>query len=193
MNSESKQNAHKFGANRKETAHRPRKQGSGSATSRDVREDRGERQSKLGQNERTIPALGPQTARDLKLKSAESREPAVHVRHSPETAPRENGGHLMLSEHASPSSAQQVRLGYYGMEARSVAVAGVFNNWQPDRTPLRHAGDGYWTVDLDLDPGSYEYRFIVDGTWMDDPLASSFVRNPFGSLNSVLHVARPAA
>jgi hypothetical protein len=48
-----------------------------------------------------------------------------------------------------------------------------------------------------LSPGEYEYRFLVDGQWKDDPMAKRYVGNPFGGFNCVLEVkpfvaSRPA-
>ena len=40
-----------------------------------------------------------------------------------------------------------------------------------------------------LPPGTYEYRLVVDGQWMPDPLAKETVPNPFGGRNSILRVA----
>ncbi len=73
-------------------------------------------------------------------------------------------------------------------EARSAAVAGSFNNWDPATTPMQRAGDGTWKAAISLRPGRYEYRFVVDGQWMADPNAKESVGNPYGSTNSVLVV-----
>jgi 1,4-alpha-glucan branching enzyme len=70
--------------------------------------------------------------------------------------------------------------------ARSVAVAGSFNNWDATRTPMLPASDGLWKTTVWLPAGRYEYRFIVDGSWMSDPSARESVQNTFGSTNSVL-------
>jgi Glycogen recognition site of AMP-activated protein kinase len=73
-------------------------------------------------------------------------------------------------------------------EAKRVCVAGSFNGWQPDRTPLRPLGNGHWVGDLTVKPGRHEYLFVVDGQWVPDPNATETVRNPFGGRNSVLTV-----
>jgi len=49
-------------------------------------------------------------------------------------------------------------------------------------------GDGRWRKELVLPPGVYEYRLVVDGEWMTDPLGQTTSPNPFGGLNSVLKV-----
>src|SRR5581483_12493546 len=51
-------------------------------------------------------------------------------------------------------------------QAVNVAVAGTFNSWQP--FPLQRVGDGFWEMDLNLEPGPYEYRFFIDGLWVND-------------------------
>ncbi len=73
--------------------------------------------------------------------------------------------------------------------ARQVFVAGSFNNWQPEQTPLMAAGNGRWTGNLSVAPGQYEYLFVVDGQWLPDPNAKQTVENPFGGRNSVLTVS----
>ena len=76
--------------------------------------------------------------------------------------------------------------------AVTVCVAGSFNDWQPHGKPMHRSGDGHWWKDTVLSPGTYEYRLVVDGHWMDDPHATESVSNPFGGRNSVLRVASSA-
>ena len=47
-------------------------------------------------------------------------------------------------------------------EAKKVSVAGTFNGWDPQKTPLKKHGDA-WGTTIALSRGSYEYRFVVDG------------------------------
>jgi 1,4-alpha-glucan branching enzyme len=77
-------------------------------------------------------------------------------------------------------------------KATTVCLAGTFNHWQPDGKTLHSSGVGHWWKDTVLEPGSYEYCFVVDGNWMPDPLAQETVPNPFGGRNSLLRVAGPA-
>lgn len=83
---------------------------------------------------------------------------------------------------------QEMILTLFAPQAREVAVAGGFNNWRPEATPLRDTGAGEWAVRLPLRSGRYEYRFVVDGQWVDDPRASQRVASPYGGTNSVLQV-----
>src|SRR6266853_3732323 len=69
-------------------------------------------------------------------------------------------------------------------EAKSVFVAGSFNEWNP--APLTRSNDGKWVGDLTGISGRHEYLFVVDGQWLPDPNARERVQNPFGGKNSVL-------
>ena len=85
-----------------------------------------------------------------------------------------------------------VRLVVVQPGARVVQAAGDFNGWNPSRTPLEQTADGAWTVTLPLEPGRYEYQFVVDGErWISDPFATEQSNDGFGSQNAVLDV-RPA-
>ena len=86
-----------------------------------------------------------------------------------------------------------VRLVVVQPGAHAVQAAGDFNGWNPTRTPLEQTSDGAWTATLPLEPGRYEYQFVVDGErWIGDPFAAEQSDDGFGSRNAVLDV-RPAA
>ena len=70
-------------------------------------------------------------------------------------------------------------------EARVVALAGTFNEWNQSRTLCGREGDG-WVCRLDLPPGKHLYKFVVDGEWMPDPANPARERDPQGNVNSVL-------
>ena len=71
----------------------------------------------------------------------------------------------------------------------SVSVVGTFNDWKSGATPLNRGGTGKWARELAVAPGRYEYRFVVDGRWVDAPDAKAYVPNPHGGRNAVLQVA----
>jgi 1,4-alpha-glucan branching enzyme len=79
-------------------------------------------------------------------------------------------------------------LSYEAPEAEKVFVAGDFNEWRAGDTRLSRDSAGTWKTKLWLPRGRYEYRFIVDSEWRDDPHATASVPNAFGSSNCVLHV-----
>jgi hypothetical protein len=78
---------------------------------------------------------------------------------------------------------------YRDANAESVCLSGTFNDWHPCATPMVAHSPGLWIKDLALAPGDYEYCLIVDGHWRPDPLCEEKVENPFGGMNSVVHIA----
>jgi len=91
----------------------------------------------------------------------------------------------------SPQEARVlVRLMYLQPQAKSVAVVGDFNGWQPDHTVFRRTENGVWTATLYVKPGRYHYMFVVDDKeWVPDPLAREHSLDGFGSQNAVLDVS----
>lgn len=73
--------------------------------------------------------------------------------------------------------------------AREVLLTGDFTNWTSSALRLNPTPDGAWTALLQLAPGEYQYRLLVDGQWRDHPEAQRRVPNPFGTENCVLIVA----
>ncbi len=91
-----------------------------------------------------------------------------------------------------PDPTVLVRLVVVLPDAGTVEVAGDFNGWDPSRTPLTPAAGGAWTVTLPLQPGRYEYMFVVNGQqWIADPFAVEENGDGFGSRNAVLDVRPP--
>jgi hypothetical protein len=74
-------------------------------------------------------------------------------------------------------------------DASQVAATGDFTGWSKEGTRLKRRADGAWVATLQLSPGEYEYRLIVDGRWQNNPGAERHAPNPFGSQNDVLVVA----
>jgi len=67
-----------------------------------------------------------------------------------------------------------------------VAVAGDFNGWKP--IAMRKLKDGSFVVTVDVAPGRYEYKYVLDGKWIHDPDVPGVITNSFGTLNSVVFV-----
>jgi len=83
---------------------------------------------------------------------------------------------------------QEVEFTFCAPEAHMVEVAGTFNGWHPQSNPLEPTGTGDWTAKLVLKSGRYEYRYVVDGFWTEDPHAPLKAANQYGGYNSVLQV-----
>ena len=83
----------------------------------------------------------------------------------------------------------------HALQAGLVCVAGTFNRWDPAATPLTRRADGTWAATLDLPPGRYEYKFVVDGRWCCEPGGEEpgpgcpgCVPNGLGTMNRVVEV-----
>lgn len=78
-------------------------------------------------------------------------------------------------------------------DANEVLLAGDFTRWSDAPIALHKGGKDEWRTTLDLAPGEYQYRLLVDGSWQDDPQAAKRTPNSMGGDNCVFHVpgARP--
>ena len=76
--------------------------------------------------------------------------------------------------------------------ASDVRIAGDFNGWVPDkgvRSLIESEGQTrVWTKILQLPPGTYQYRYVVDGEWREDPENPEVVSSALGGRSSVLVV-----
>lgn len=72
-------------------------------------------------------------------------------------------------------------------KAKTILLSGTFNNWAEDGYNLKHEGAD-WKISLNLKPGKYLYKFIVDGNWIIDPGNKLWEQNQFNSGNSVLWI-----
>jgi len=71
--------------------------------------------------------------------------------------------------------------------AREIFIVGDFNNWSISESGrLSAKEEGTWEKRVDLRPGKYRYKFVVDGHWVQDPLNTKIESNPFGGVDSVL-------
>ena len=91
-------------------------------------------------------------------------------------------------KHNGKSGPKRIHFEFTSPTAQSVSIAGTFNEWKPNATPMIALGQGQWAKDLALPPGDYEYCLVVDGQWTPDPQVPETVPNPFGGVNSVRKV-----
>lgn len=119
-----------------------------------------------------------------------AKTPAVEPAGNIEAAPARNRVTTPVAQenHRPNSEVHSVTFEYDRPAAHEVLVAGTFNDWQPSANPMIPQGNGKWSTTIRLKPGHHEYRFVVDGHWLNDPLAEILVANPFGGLNCVVEV-----
>jgi hypothetical protein len=90
-------------------------------------------------------------------------------------------------------SCDAVTFSYHGGEGvQQVLLAGEFNGWAdtPETADvmLDEDGDQIWEFTRVLEPGSYQYKFIVDGIWTVDQHNPKTTDDGHGGLNSVIDV-----
>jgi hypothetical protein len=165
--------------------------------SRDDRENRAERQEKLGAACDTLPAktLADQIGASKPVARAKASLESAHkgkeqgVRHLKEAAGSSPPSALKGGGAVAPAESV-VTFCLAAPNAAEVMIAGSFSNWSSQRMSRGAPGSnpGEWRIDLPLKAGKYEYRFVVDGAWIDDPKATDFVPNGLGDRNAVLEV-----
>ena len=72
----------------------------------------------------------------------------------------------------------------------TVFLAGEFNAWNPTATRMERMGDGRFRASLELGDGRYEYKFVVGGRWIADPMNPTRVPDGHDGFNSVLVLGR---
>ena len=68
-----------------------------------------------------------------------------------------------------------------------VVLTGTFNSWNQSQLVFGREGDA-WVCRIDLDPGVYQYKFIVDGNWLLDPSNPQTAEDEAGNVNNLLEV-----
>lgn len=79
----------------------------------------------------------------------------------------------------------------YSGDASSLEIAGAWNGWSPVR--LEKEANGYWSTELFLEPGIYQYAIVVDGSTWTVPDGVPSEPDDFGGVAATLVVKRQAA
>lgn len=134
---------------------------------------------------KSAAARKPATRKTAIAKTPAAAEPVVAKKRG---RPRKDA--VAETPAATPAQPATKRVAFTITAADDVPVflTGTFNNWDPKSIRLE-GKDGVYTVELDLAPGSYEYKFIVNDFWTMDPdPAREWRANGLGTLNSVIVV-----
>jgi 1,4-alpha-glucan branching enzyme len=83
---------------------------------------------------------------------------------------------------------KKVEFKLYAPKAKKVSLVGSFNNWDTKALAAKKDSKGNWMAKASLKPGRHEYKFFVDGAWLNDPNCSTLVHNSFGSQNCITEV-----
>lgn len=72
-------------------------------------------------------------------------------------------------------------------DAKEVILAGSFNKWNETLFKMNKTVTG-WELTLQMKSDVYQYRYIVDGKWMEDPDNPYKTKNEFSEYNSVINI-----
>ena len=134
------------------------------------------------------PQKAPVTAIAPKPASASAAQPVkLPIQQEPAQSP---GKATAVAETPMPQMPPKVKVTFVLLDlaAKQVSLSGDFNGWSPSATPMKRDSSGHWETSVELAPGRYQYKFVVDGEWIPDLLAHENVWNQHGTLNSVKEV-----
>ena len=156
------------------------------------------RDGRLHQQARaTAPAASNEPASTLTAQASRpsrSVDPQPAATHAPVQAP------IRAAPAADPAPAHApacgvevtehgVRFVQPGEACLRILVAGDFNHWSATASPLRYNPKlAVHYALVDIPPGRYQYRLIIDGVWQTDPYNANVQLNGYAEHNSVLVV-----
>jgi hypothetical protein len=74
---------------------------------------------------------------------------------------------------------------------KKIYLAGNFNGWNPsndDYLLSDEDGDGIYSITINLEPGTYQYKFVIDSRWTKDPNSPGSHPDGFGGQNGKFEV-----
>jgi len=90
---------------------------------------------------------------------------------------------------AKKPATKNVTFTLHADKGKAVYLAGEFNKWSPTAKKMSYkAASGIYAATVKLAPGTYQYKFVLDGTWCADPENVNAVANDQGTFNSVVVV-----
>ena len=82
-----------------------------------------------------------------------------------------------------------IKFVYHNPGAKNIYLVGDFNKWRVGEIKLLPKGEGFWSISIPLQPGRYQYMFVVNGSrWVLDPLSQGVIDDGFGNKNGVVLV-----
>ena len=83
---------------------------------------------------------------------------------------------------------RQVTFTYESSSASKVYLAGSMNGWSTSAAPMTE-DNNVFTYTVELAPGIYEYKYVADGSWKNDPENPVFMVNSSNNRNNVVIVS----
>jgi 1,4-alpha-glucan branching enzyme len=102
--------------------------------------------------------------------------------------PLESAKEDFMRRDCSNQEINEIQLLFEVVDGKKVSLIGEFNNWNPDVDPMQRDENETWMKAKMLPPGNIEYKFWVDGEWMEDPDNLRACPNCFGTQNNVVKV-----
>jgi len=75
-------------------------------------------------------------------------------------------------------------------DAKKIILSGTFNKWSEEFFKMNKT-EGGWELTLQLNPDEYQYKFIVDGNWIEDINNPNKKENEYDGFNSVINIKVP--
>ena len=100
-------------------------------------------------------------------------------------------GKIKIPVQLGPKQTKEgVIFSYYDPIAQNVQLVGDFSNWEPvEDIMAQEEGNNIWKGTFLLDPGKYQYKFVVDGEWKLDPNNPEVATGNLGANNSLVRVS----
>ncbi len=120
----------------------------------------------------------------------ESTNPQPPATQKPQTQPAQAPDGLRPGAHVGKGG--EVTFVLFAPGKKKVSVAGAFNKWKTDATPMTPTESGLWWATVRLPKGEHAYQYVVDDAlWLGDPYAREVTWDDKGPKGLVRVGARP--
>ena len=89
---------------------------------------------------------------------------------------------------APPAHAAPASFSIAAPDAGQVFLAGEMTDWDAGKVAMQRDENGTWHTALDLEPGQWLYKFVVDGQWVQDPATPDHDADGQGGQHSFMFV-----
>ncbi len=95
---------------------------------------------------------------------------------------------MVAKKSSQKTGRRRVNFSFYAPQAKEVSLVGDFNEWNAKKHMMKKGNQGKWEKTVVVKPGTYEYKYVVDGKWQEDTEQPRSLLNSFGTYNNVLTV-----